>query len=207
MRLVLATAAVLGVALVSTSGSVALAAEQNTNAPAQQVAKEITVNPGDYLAKIATENQSTIQRLYDKNTDVQDPDLIFPGQKLKVPAPDEQLAHREMPSNVVAAVPAPAPKAAPARTTARTVSTAPSVANGSVWDRLAQCEASGNWHINTGNGYYGGLQFTLSSWRAAGGSGYPHQASREEQILRGQKLQAMQGWGAWPACSAKLGLR
>jgi hypothetical protein len=77
---------------------------------------------------------------------------------------------------------------------------------GTVWDRLAQCESGGNWAINTGNGYYGGLQFSLSSWRAVGGSGYPHQASRETQIAMGQRLQAAQGWGAWPSCSAQLGL-
>lgn len=76
-----------------------------------------------------------------------------------------------------------------------------------VWDRLAECESSGNWSINTGNGYYGGLQFSLASWRAVGGSGYPHQASRAEQIRRAEKLLDLQGWGAWPACSSKLGLR
>ncbi len=82
-----------------------------------------------------------------------------------------------------------------------------SVASGSVWDRLAQCESGGNWSINTGNGYYGGLQFSLGTWRAYGGSGYPHQNSRAQQIAIGQKLQAAAGWGQWPACSAKLGLR
>ncbi len=76
-----------------------------------------------------------------------------------------------------------------------------------VWDRLAACEAGGRWSINTGNGYYGGLQFSLSSWRAVGGTGYPHQASREEQIKRGRLLKARQGWGAWPSCTRKLGLR
>ena len=82
-----------------------------------------------------------------------------------------------------------------------------SVASGSVWDRLAQCESGGNWSINSGNGYYGGLQFSLSTWRAYGGSGYPHQNSRAQQIAIGQKLQAAAGWGQWPACSSKLGLR
>ena len=76
-----------------------------------------------------------------------------------------------------------------------------------IWDRLAQCESGGNWSINTGNGYYGGLQFSLSSWRAVGGSGYPHHHSRLEQIYRGERLQKIQGWGAWPACSRKIGLR
>jgi len=77
---------------------------------------------------------------------------------------------------------------------------------GSIWDSLAQCESGGNWAIATGNGFYGGLQFTLQSWQAVGGSGMPNQASREEQIARGQALQAIQGWGAWPGCAAKLGL-
>lgn len=76
-----------------------------------------------------------------------------------------------------------------------------------VWDRLAKCESGGVWSINTGNGYFGGLQFSLSSWRATGGSGYPHQHSRSEQIKRAEVLLSMQGWGAWPACSRKLGLR
>jgi uncharacterized protein YabE (DUF348 family) len=79
--------------------------------------------------------------------------------------------------------------------------------SGSVWDRLAQCESGGNWSINTGNGYYGGLQFSLSTWRAYGGTGMPHQASREEQIAVAKRVQAGQGWGAWPACTAKLGIR
>ncbi|GAA1133562.1 resuscitation-promoting factor Rpf [Citricoccus alkalitolerans] len=76
----------------------------------------------------------------------------------------------------------------------------------SSWDALAQCESGGNWSINTGNGYYGGLQFSPSSWSAAGGSGMPHQASKAEQIRVAENLLSMQGWGAWPACSAKLGL-
>ena len=82
-----------------------------------------------------------------------------------------------------------------------------SVATGSVWDRLAQCESSGNWSMNSGNGFYGGLQFMLSTWRAYGGKGYPHQNSRAQQIAIAQKLQASAGWGQWPACSRKLGLR
>jgi hypothetical protein len=75
------------------------------------------------------------------------------------------------------------------------------------FDRLAACESGGNWGIDTGNGYYGGLQFSLSTWRGVGGSGYPHQHSRETQIAAGQRLQAKAGWGQWPACARKLGLR
>jgi hypothetical protein len=76
-----------------------------------------------------------------------------------------------------------------------------------VWDDLAQCESSGNWHINTGNGYYGGLQFALSSWQWVGGTGYPHEHDRLTQIRMAERLLALQGWEAWPACSKKLGLR
>jgi len=65
---------------------------------------------------------------------------------------------------------------------------------------MAGCESGGRWHIATGNGFYGGLQFTLSSWRAVGGSGYPHHASRLEQMYRAVKLSRIQGWGAWPHC-------
>jgi hypothetical protein len=75
------------------------------------------------------------------------------------------------------------------------------------WIALARCESGGNWSINTGNGYYGGLQFALTSWRAVGGSGYPHQHSPAEQMLRAERLLDLQGWGAWPTCSRKVGLR
>jgi uncharacterized protein YabE (DUF348 family) len=86
-------------------------------------------------------------------------------------------------------------------------SSAPSVASGGVWDKIAACESGGNWSINTGNGFYGGLQFTLSTWRGYGGSGMPNQASRAAQIAVAKRIQAAQGWGAWPACTAKLGIR
>ena len=78
---------------------------------------------------------------------------------------------------------------------------------GTAWDKLAQCESTGNWSINTGNGFSGGLQFTPSTWRAFGGKGMAHHASREEQIVVAERVLAKQGWGAWPACSRKLGLR
>jgi hypothetical protein len=76
-----------------------------------------------------------------------------------------------------------------------------------IWDRLAWCESNGNWSINTGNGFYGGVQFSPRSWAAVGGDGLPHQASRAEQIYRAERLLDLQGWGAWPGCSRKLGLR
>jgi hypothetical protein len=71
------------------------------------------------------------------------------------------------------------------------------------WDAVAACESGGNWGINTGNGYYGGLQFTLGTWRANGGSGMPHQASRAEQIRVAENTLRSQGIGAWPVCGRR----
>ena len=74
------------------------------------------------------------------------------------------------------------------------------------WISLAECESGGNWHIDTGNGYYGGLQFAWGSWEAVGGSGNPAHASPGEQVMRGEMLQDMQGWNAWPTCARIIGL-
>ncbi|WP_298582513.1 transglycosylase family protein [uncultured Kocuria sp.] len=76
----------------------------------------------------------------------------------------------------------------------------------STWDALAECESGGNWNTNTGNGFSGGLQFTPSTWAAFGGEGAPQNASRAQQIAVAENVLDGQGWGAWPACSAKLGL-
>lgn len=214
--LALSAAALVGTLTLMVGSPVAHAAPQTetTNTGSNIV----TVQPGDYLSAIATTHGTTAQRLFDANTSIENPDLIYPGDQVRIPTPDEQLATRQMPTAYVApAAPAPvatesaespyqAPAAAPTAPAAPAVA-APTVASGSVWDQLAQCESSGNWAADTGNGFYGGLQFTLSSWQAVGGSGSPSNASREEQIMRAQTLQAMQGWGAWPACTAKLGLR
>ncbi|WP_327427629.1 transglycosylase family protein [Streptomyces sp. NBC_01236] len=81
-------------------------------------------------------------------------------------------------------------------------------ADSGVWDRIAKCESGGNWHINTGNGYYGGLQFSAGTWRAYGGTAYAStadKASRAAQIAIATKVQHAQGWGAWPTCSARAG--
>ena len=76
----------------------------------------------------------------------------------------------------------------------------------STWDALAQCESGGNWGTNTGNGFSGGLQFTPSTWAAFGGTGSAQGASKAEQIRVAEKVLQGQGWGAWPACSARYGL-
>lgn len=71
------------------------------------------------------------------------------------------------------------------------------------WDAVAACESGGNWAINTGNGYYGGLQFALGTWHGNGGSGMPHNASREEQIRVAENVLVSQGIGAWPTCGGR----
>jgi uncharacterized protein YabE (DUF348 family) len=86
----------------------------------------------------------------------------------------------------------------------------PAVTNGGVWDSLAKCEAGGNWAINTGNGFYGGIQFDQNTWERQGGLRYAPRAdlaTREEQIAIAEVTRARQGWGAWPVCSGRIGAR
>jgi len=95
-------------------------------------------------------------------------------------------------------------------TAAALLAPAAAAAPDSDWDRLAQCESGGNWAINTGNGYQGGLQFSPSTWAAYGGTQFAptaNLATREQQIAIAEKPLAGQGWGAWPACTARMGLR
>jgi len=80
----------------------------------------------------------------------------------------------------------------------------------SKWEALAECESGGDWSIDTGNGFYGGLQFTPQTWAGSGGTKYApqaNQATKEQQIDIAKKVQQSQGWGAWPACTSKLGYR
>ena len=75
-----------------------------------------------------------------------------------------------------------------------------------IWYKIADCESHRNWKSDTGNGYYGGLQFSMGAWASVGGTGKPSEASAEEQIAKGRLLQARRGWGPWGGCSKKLGL-
>lgn len=208
MRFIAFTAAILASVFALSFGSqpaYAAPTKVNKQTPEKVI---VTVEAGDTLSAIAQEHSSTIQRLFDANTEIEDPNLIHPNDKVRIPGADEELTPRPLPTPAPIAAAASAPVAVTPTSSAPARSTATNYVSGSsVWDRLAQCEAGGNWAINTGNGYYGGLQFSLGSWQAVGGSGLPSDASREEQIARGEALLARQGWGAWPACSAKLGLR
>jgi uncharacterized protein YabE (DUF348 family) len=117
---------------------------------------------------------------------------------VKVPVPRVEIQG-------TASRPEPEPATPPA-----TPAPAPAASGNSVWDALAQCESGGNWSINTGNGYYGGLQFLQSTWLSMGGGAYaslPSDATREQQIAVATRLRdAAGGYGPWPACAASLGL-
>jgi len=171
------------------------------------------VKRGETLAGIAKgAGLDTWRPIWDANASIAHPDLIYPGQRLAVPAKGEKVRQRPLPGSLRPAVLTKVATSRGYRTErARVRSDRPrvrsSATGSSVWDRLARCESGGNWGINTGNGYSGGLQFTPSTWRAAGGSGSAHRASREEQIRVAKRVQQRQGWGAWPACSSRIGLR
>ncbi len=138
-----------------------------------------------------------------------DPNVAPAAPAPDAPAPDAPApadaaapaAPAGLDANVAPSVPdapAPAPQAAetPAAPPARTTYSVN-------WDAIAQCESGGNWGINTGNGYLGGLQFTSGTWHANGGSGSPAGASREEQIRVAENVLRTQGIGAWPVCGRR----
>ena len=148
------------------------------------------VEPGDTAATIAERYGLANQwAVYDANPVIVQPNRLPVGTWLYIPHPSVLPASRARPGQ--------------AGYTGQPSSTL--IVDG-VWLELAGCESSGNWAINTGNGYYGGLQFTLDSWRYVGGAGYPHEAHPMEQIARADYLQRIQGWTAWPMCAEKLGL-
>jgi hypothetical protein len=98
--------------------------------------------------------------------------------------------------------------AAAASALAPTTAHAATSATDAQWDRVAQCESAGDWHINTGNGYYGGLQFAATTWSSFDGPGYASRAdlaTREEQIDIANRVLATEGWNAWPVCSQDAG--
>jgi LysM repeat protein len=173
-----------------------------------QQRKRYVVKRGDSLSTIAKRAKLASWRpIWDLNKTIEHPNLIYPGQRLLLPAKGEQLKHRPLPPVALTRVVAEERSAAQASSSGRSTTTRSAPAGGGVWDRLAQCESGGNWGTNTGNGYSGGLQFAPGTWRANGGTGSAHNASRAEQIRVAERVRASQGFGAWPACSARLGLR
>lgn len=177
-------------------------ATQETESDDEPQPKRVKVKPGDTLALIAQDHDVTYARLFSANKDIEHPDLIEPGDTVLIPIDGEEIEPRTIPEPLEEtqepeeeATPAPAPEAAP-------------VDSGSVWDQLAQCESGGRWSLDST--YDGGLQFHPDTWNRSKPAGYPDyawQASREQQIEVGKRVQASGGWGQWPTCSSKLGLR
>jgi LysM repeat protein len=182
----------LAAAAIIAGGAQSAYAQTNTKPEPKKQPNIVKVNPGDTLTAIAENHQTTYVRLYDANTHIAYPDLIYPGQDVRIPEPNEQLASR------------PLPQAAPiVQTQPKTAYSAPGkvtrYASGSMWDRIAACESGGNWSINTGNGYYGGLQFSQQTWVGAGGLQYAPRAdlaTPEQQIVVASKLSLSN----WPVC-------
>jgi LysM repeat protein len=209
MRLAFYAAGLASAAVISVVGG--SSAHAQTTSSKQQVNKQpekvmVTVNEGDTLISIADAHQSTYARIFDTNTNITNPDLIYTGDTLRIPSADEQLADRPIPADYVAANPLPTYTSSSSYQTP----VAPvSYAGNDVWNSLAQCESGGNWAINTGNGFYGGLQFDYGTWLNNGGGAYAptaNLATPQQQIEIATRIQAARGWSPWPACSVKLGL-
>jgi len=164
----------------------------------------IEVASGDTLIKIAEAHGTTYKRIFDANPNIASPNIINPGDQLRIPEPDEVLEDRVLPvATPVAAV------GAAVRSTATASAVVPVITDGNVWDALAACESGGRWNVNTGNDYYGGLQFNSGTWLGNGGGAYAERAdlaSREQQIDIASRVAAGRGFSPWPACARKLGL-
>jgi len=176
-----------------------------------------TVKQGDTLSAIATHaygNAADWPAVWWVNRhQVANPNVIAAGQRLRLPASGQvpALVARAARATSPAASAAPAPVAAvsvpqAAAPAAAPISTAaPASSGGANWSAIAACESGGNWSANTGNGFYGGLQFTEQTWLGYGGGQYAssaNQASAAQQIAVAQRVLGGQGIGAWPVCGA-----
>ena len=119
--------------------------------------------------------------------------------------PDQSQSQEQSQAQSQGQAQAPSPSAGGSASGGSTGTTGGEVGD-DVWAKLAQCESGGNPATNTGNGFYGMYQFTLETWQALGGTGYPHEADAATQTAMAKKLQAQAGWGQWPGCADKLGL-
>lgn len=164
-----------------------------------------TTRPGDTLSAIAARAYGSAADWpaiwWANRRQVPDPDMITTGQRLALPSSHQVppwLARAAL-AATTAARPTPA---APAQAS----SPAPASSGGANWSAIAACESGGNWAASTGNGFYGGLQFTEQTWLANGGGRYASSANLAtpaQQIAVAQNVLASQGIGAWPACGAR----
>jgi LysM repeat protein len=212
MKKIAAIVALFSVATVFSLGNNKAHAQTPTN-QTNNSDVTVTIQPGDTLSKIATDHSTTYVRVFDANLAIEDPNVIYPNDSVRIPSAEEQLTERALPSAAVAAVsaapqvaqPSPAAPVAAAPTTyvPHAQVSAPAASNyatgSTTWDKIAACESGGNWAINTGNGYYGGLQFTQQTWAGAGGLAYAPRAdlaTRDQQIAIASKL----ALSNWPVC-------
>lgn len=160
----------------------------------------------------------TVDSLVTANT-IADRNMILVGQVLKIDGgPDyvvrsgdtltkiathTTFAPLSVPAPVIETPSGPAPEIAPVAVIEKQSAPTSTPKMSVNWDAVAACESGGNWAINTGNSYHGGLQFTVGTWRANGGAGMPENASREEQIRVAENTLRTQGIGAWPVCGAR----
>jgi LysM repeat protein len=170
-----------------------------------------TVRPGDSLSAIAARAYGTTADWpavwWANRHQVANPNMIAVGQRLRLPASGHVpswMARAAMAASTAGSAPASvsAPQGAPAAPVQAT-SAAPASSGGANWAAIAACESGGNWSANTGNGFYGGLQFTQQTWLAYGGGQYAasaNLASPAQQVAVAQRVLAGQGIGAWPVC-------
>jgi len=123
------------------------------------------------------------------------------------PTATPTLTATPTPSPSPTPTPTSTPTPTPTNTPTPTLTPTPVDVNGDIWEKIADCESHGNWSIDTGNGYFGGLQFSQGAWDSVGGTGKPSDASRDTQIEKGKALQQKRGWGVWGECAKRLGLQ
>jgi LysM repeat protein len=175
-----------------------------------------TIRPGDTLSQIAARAYGSAADWpaiwWANRRQAPDPDMITTGQRLALPSSHQvppwlaraalAAAAAARPAPAAPAGAAPADPAAPAPA----ASPAPASSGGANWSAIAACESGGNWAASTGNGFYGGLQFTQQTWLANGGGRYASSANLAtpaQQIAVAQNVLASQGIGAWPVCGAR----
>ena len=182
---------------------------------AHHVPASYTVQSGDTLSAIASHEYGSAADWpavwWANRHQVANPNMIAVGQRLRLPASGHvpawmaRAAQAAVPAAAAGpAAPASGPQAGPPA--AVQAAPAPAYSGGANWSAIAACESGGNWGANTGNGFYGGLQFTEQTWLAYGGGQYAssaNQASESEQIAVAQRVRAGQGIGAWPVCGAR----
>ena len=176
---------------------------------AHQAPAHYTVKAGDTLSSIARHQYGSARAWpalwWVNRHKVHNPQMIRVGQRLTLSSWHPRKAWLDRAAMAATPAPAPAPvSAAPAAVSTGTWS-APAPSGGVNWSAIAACESGGNWSINTGNGFYGGLQFTEGTWLANGGGQYApsaNLATPAEQIAVAERVPASQGIGAWPVCGA-----